>query len=741
MTAVNVPSNPAPSMEASRTTDRGSGSALCLVAASASFGVGVAGLAVAFRNGAGSPVLLVGVMLVALWSMAGAALGVLRERDRLGPIVLSGAALGALWCLSHALTSRPSVGDGAETASRLCAALLPAVALHLLCALPDGRLPSPSRRRTVTLGYATAGTVGASMSTLDEFESWPVIVLWFVAIVVGGNLAFRRYRSCGAVDRRRIQWMVWGVAVATEAVLVVIALHLLTGWPSSLATVALALTGFVPFGVAAGTVHHLVARVDRLITRTVELAGLTALVIAVYVVVVLGLGRTPDGDERTLLLLSMAAAGLAALLYGPTRTWLTERTNRAVYGSRVAPDETLRTFGRRLTRSIPLDELMLQLTENLRTSMRLASAEVWTGQDGRYERVAGVPHRRPPPIEIGSKELPVIARAGVSGGTWIDIWLPALADPTGTTTTTTRVRVAPVAHTGLLLGFIVVARNPDDDAFTETEDTVLTELARQVGLALHNVHLDTALQASLDELRVRNDELQSSRSRIVSAGDAERRKLERNLHDGAQQHLVALAVKLRLAQDAIEAEPADAIAMIDEIKGDVQTAIAELRALAHGIFPPLLVSGGLIDALPAAAARAVLPTTVEFEQVGRYDNDVESAVYFCVLESLQNASKHAGAGAHVGVRVVDLSDGLRFTVVDDGAGFDPALVDISDQAHGFVNMIDRLGAIGGTIVVASTEGVGTAITGTIPFARAGDGDRDTGDTGDPAGPEQTGPTP
>ena len=120
---------------------------------------------------------------------------------------------------------------------------------------------------------------------------------------------------------------------------------------------------------------------------------------------------------------------------------------------------------------------------------------------------------------------------------------------------------------------------------------MLTELARQVALALHNVQLDAALQASLDELQVRNDELQQSRARIVAAGDAERRKLERNLHDGAQQHLVALAVKLRLTRDAVEDDPADAIAMIDEIKGNLQDAIQELRALAHGIFPPLLDVG------------------------------------------------------------------------------------------------------------------------------------------------------
>ena len=136
----------------------------------------------------------------------------------------------------------------------------------------------------------------------------------------------------------------------------------------------------------------MVARVDRLLTHTVAVAGLTALVVAVYVVVILTLGRTPSDDERSLLLASMVAAGLAALLYLPARHWLTERANRLVYGERVAPDETLRTFGQRLTRSIPMDELLLQLVESLRKSH---GAGVRGGVDGAG-RALRARRRRPP---------------------------------------------------------------------------------------------------------------------------------------------------------------------------------------------------------------------------------------------------------------------------------------------------------------------------------------------------------
>ena len=155
------------------------------------------------------------------------------------------------------------------------------------------------------------------------------------------------------------------------------------------------------------------------------------------------------------------------------------------------------------------------------------------------------------------------------------------------------------------------------------------------------------------------------------------------------------------------------MAMIDEIKGDVQTAIAELRALAHGIFPPLLVSGGLTDALPAAAGRAALPTTVDLVDVGRYGNDIEAAVYFCTLEALQNAGKHAGENATAEVTVVEADGVLRFEIRDDGAGFDMASG--GAEGHGFVNMADRLGAFGGRVEVTSAAGQGTTITGTIPL--------------------------
>ena len=229
--------------------------------------------------------------------------------------------------------------------------------------------------------------------------------------------------------------------------------------------------------------------------------------------------------------------------------------------------------------------------------MSLSVAEVWTlGVGGRLERTVSVPDRGPSNLTLGSEEETVVARAGVSGVAWARIWLPAIIRSDDEV-----LRVAPITNSGELLGLIVVRRPDGALTFDENDDQVLTELARQVGLALHNVKLDSALQESLDEVRRQADELRASRARIVEAGDAERRRIERDLHDGAQQHLVALAVSVNLVRQIAETDPDTAQSMLAQIGTDLQEAVQELRNLAHGIYPPLLMDRGLAEALSAAA--------------------------------------------------------------------------------------------------------------------------------------------
>jgi signal transduction histidine kinase len=637
--------------------------------------------------------------LVLAWALAGLVL-CLRFTRRLGVVALTAAALGGL-------CSATAPPGGNATLHMLAAGLIPAVALHLELVLPRGEVPK-TRRGWIVAGYVTAGAVGGLLAAADRQPAVAVEAVAVVtALLLGLPASHTTYRRSTGADRQRLQLIGCAVAIIAEVGLVLAALRVLVDWPTHAGEVAAATTALVPIALAAGTSPRVSRRVDRVLVHTVSSTGLTAVVVAVYLVVVIGLGRTPDDTERTLLVLSMLAAAVASLAYVPARERLAETANRLVYGERHPPDEVLRTWGSRLSRSIPMDELLLQLAESLRKVLVLRRAEIWTGTPGFLELAVSVPDREAPPITLGKEEQPVVTRAGVTGNAWLEVWLPAILEGRDHS----QLRVAPASHSGELLGLLVIERARDDEHFTDEDDRVLTELARQVGLALHNVQLDSALQESLEHLQVANDELRASRARIVATGDAERRKIERNLHDGAQQHLVALAVNLRLAKDLVEEDPASAVEMLEALGDAVRDTIQELRDLAHGIYPPLLMDSGLKEALRAAANRSPLSVSVDLDGVERFPTEVEAAVYFCCLEALQNAGKHAPE-AHVDLRVGVDEHHLRFEVRDDGPGFDQAT---ATAGHGYVNMSDRLGAIGGTVEWISSPGAGACVRGEVPI--------------------------
>jgi signal transduction histidine kinase len=214
-----------------------------------------------------------------------------------------------------------------------------------------------------------------------------------------------------------------------------------------------------------------------------------------------------------------------------------------------------------------------------------------------------------------------------------------------------------------------------------------------------------ALRVSEDMLAERAAQLEASRSRLITAADEERCRLERDLHDGAQQHLVALAVLIQLARTA---ENDRYQSLLTEASGLVDTAIAEIRRLAHGIYPPLLVSGGLAKALPAVAAHAPVPVQLDLQGLGRYPASIEAALYFCCSEALQNAVKHSGPDTTVTITAHANDRMLTLTIRDTGRGFDPAAI-----GTGLTNMTDRLSAIGGNLVLDTAPGRGTRITAAV----------------------------
>jgi len=660
---------------------------------------------------------VVRAIVVFAFATAGTTALARRPSERQGPLLIVGAALGSLATLSAALIGAHQRGSSvaagilsvAHFVEPVSLALLPIAAMHLLLGLPDGSCRLS--RGAIAGGYVVGAAIGiVEWTRRPSLPLWPIGVELIVAASIGLIGSQRRYTRSSGIERQRMQWFGWAVALGIELLLVSLALRVLWGWPTRAPLVVAVCSLPVAVAFTMGSLRRFATRIDRILAHTVSLAGLTGIVVIVYLIVIVGLGHTPTHSERTLLALSMAAAALSALVYGPARQRLTQYANRIVYGEREPPDAVLRTFGSRLTRAIPMDELLLQVAESLRKTLSLSSAEVWTGSGGHLERVVSVPDVPSARLALSEEEESVVARAGVTGTKWLEIWLPALLKGRETSV----IRVAPATHSGQVLGLIVVVRPVGGDQFTTDDETMLTELARQVALALHNVELDSALRESLDEVKRQADELQASRARIVAASDAARRQIERNLHDGAQQHLVALAVNVRLARQLSETDPKASAEILDNLGEALQDAVQELRALAHGIYPPLLVDRGIEEALRSAASRAALPTEVTASGLGRYSPEEEAAVYFCCMEALQNAGKYAGDGATIAVRVWEDAGAVSFEVNDTGKGFDSATS--RPKGAGFVNMRDRVGAIGGSVTVRSKPGEGTTVSGRIPIA-------------------------
>ena len=245
-----------------------------------------------------------------------------------------------------------------------------------------------------------------------------------------------------------------------------------------------------------------------------------------------------------------------------------------------------------------------------------------------------------------------------------------------------------------------VAAIVHDDALADQRSFVQTVGAYALTWE-DNHRLAARVEESLRELR-------ESRARILAAADDERRRIERDLHDGGQQRLVALRVRLELADETMRDSPARARRMLQQLGAEVDAALDELRSLAAGVYPSLLADRGLTEALRSAALRSPVPVSMAVNGDDRYSQDVEAAVYFCCLEALQNVAKHAPE-AHAVAISLERNGDLRFSVNDDGPGFDA-----ETAGNGLVNMRDRVSAVGGTLEINSSPGAGTEIAGHVP---------------------------
>jgi signal transduction histidine kinase len=438
-------------------------------------------------------------------------------------------------------------------------------------------------------------------------------------------------------------------------------------------------------------------RANALLVSLLRLGALVLIGAALYGLVVLGIGDVPTSGQWTLLAFSALAAVFVAVAYARLRPRITAWAEAVAGEAERPPNTVVQAFSTRVSSGLPVDELLPVLVESLRSGLALNAAEVWTYAAGALEPAATDPPRLRAPVQLRPTETAALERAGIVGRSWLELWLPELL-----ANGSQQLRVAPMVHDGELIGVLVVEREAGRPAFSADDDVTLSLLARQAALAFRTVRLGSALDASLEQLR-------ASRARVVAAGDAERRRIERDLHDGAQQHLLGLAVNLRVARELLPTDPERADAILAELSGEVHAALDELRDLAHGIYPPLLAERGLADAIRSASARSGGGAIVDAEHLGRFAPEVESTVYFCCLEAIQNAAKHA-PGAHVGLRLWAASGALMFEVRDDGPGFDPGL---RPEGSGLTNMRDRVGALGGTLRIDASAG--TCVTGAVPL--------------------------
>jgi signal transduction histidine kinase len=550
---------------------------------------------------------------------------------------------------------------------------------------PSGRLPSPRWRWAGWLAGIGIGLVvlgaGATAALLDPrlivtetpFE-WPPV--WPIVALLGGGLTlvgavvcvtsliFRFRRSHGE-ERQQLKW----VTFAGAFVLVSIAIQF-TPLSETAVGEFLIIPGILSVPVAAGIaiLRHRLYDVDVVINKTVVYGILAVFVTVVYVAIAIGIGALVG--SRGNLLLSIAATGLIAVAFQPVRDRARRFANHLVYGKRASPYEVLSEFSDRVATSYAADDVLQMMARLVGEGTGAAEADVWLAGNRRLTAAATWPSEG-----FSRRSLPLA-----------DDELPELVDVD---------RAYPVRHQGELLGALAV-RKPRGEPLTPAEGKLLSDLASQAGLVLRNVRL-------IEDLR-------ASRQRLVTAQDEERRRLERNIHDGAQQQLVALTVKMRLVQAVASKDPAKAAELAEQAKGELQDALDDLRDLARGIYPPLLADQGLPAALEAQARKAAVPVEVHPDGVGRYPQEVEAGAYFCVLEALQNVAKYAEA-SRVDVRLRTDNGSLVFEVTDDGKGFDPQR---TPPGSGLTNMRDRLEALGGSVEISSRPGEGTTVSGRIP---------------------------
>lgn len=436
----------------------------------------------------------------------------------------------------------------------------------------------------------------------------------------------------------------------------------------------------IPIALIVGLVRFRLWDIDRIVNRTLVYGIVVGVITLAYLALVVGLGTLVGRGTQIDVALSVVLTALIAMIFQPLRERARRLANRLIYGRRATPYEVLSKFSDRVSETYAVDDVLPTMARTVGEGMNASRVEVWLLVGDKLVCSATWP------------EMETHSSAKLIDGNE----LPSFGNSS---------RAIGVTHGGDLLGAICVTK-PPGEKLTPIEQRLLSGIASQAGLMLRNVQLGAELNARIDELG-------ASRKRIVSAQDTERRRIERDIHDGAQQDLVALGMKLRVAQDLVGRDPDRSQQLMEEIQRDTSDALQTLRDLARGIYPPILSDRGIVHALEAYALRCPVTVVVRGTSVERYSREVENAVYFCCLEAIQNAVKHAYGP--IGVTVWQQNAHLGFEVADSGPGF---VSDAHAEGSGLQNMIDRVAALGGTLEIVSQQGTTTLVRGRVPVSPA-----------------------
>jgi signal transduction histidine kinase len=628
-------------------------------------------------------------------------------------ILFAGQVLtsGALAYLVSELFGREAVRDGlvalpealptSLVVLRVLADLIPIPALYLvsfaLLVFPDGRLLSPRWRPVVGLfavglilemtwfGVQSVRSSGLGANRADVL---PEVEGAFGTVLAVANSLFLvatfltivsvvvRYRRSSTVERAQIRWVGAGVAAfaATQLLWFGLVFDLEVTrqlfWAASLVTFPAVLAGY-----CVAILRYRLYDIDVVISRSLVVAALAGFIAVVYVAVVVGVGTLVGADEANLGL-QVVATAIVAVAFQPLRQRVRRWADRLVYGKRATPYEVLAGFSRHAAN--PGDEANLQrIAEVLAAGTGAEPATVW--------------------LRVGDQIWPA-ASSDASGSAPPVVM--ALRD--GDLPELPASLVVPVRHDGELLGAVSLTK-PRSEPPTRQDEELAVRLARGLSLVLRNARLTAELRAHLEAL-------EASRSRLVRAQDEARRRIEGELRQGAQRQLVELKDLLDQARVRVGSGAVRTAALLEQLEHEAEDAIDTLRSLAQGIYPPVLEAEGLGPAVIEQARKSTLPVTAHAAGLPRYPPEIEIAVYFCVLEALQNAAKYAQATS-VHVRLEQRDDGLWFEVSDDGVGFDPLT---ASHGSGLKGIAARLDTIDGVLDVATRPGTGTRITGHVP---------------------------